>query len=105
MTPEEVQVILEDARSRRVRVEAVYLTGYAYYAGYIRDYPKDNVRASLPYWTKTRFFVGRIERTSDLLLLHKINSTGGPIIRSDEFVYVRILWGARGISGQIRWNN
>lgn len=89
MGGEEIMTRLEADRGRRV--EAVFAPNHCETIGYFRDWPPENVSEDgLPYWTKTRFWVGRSTgRVPVLLKLPLRTSSGGGAIYPGEFVYVR----------------
>lgn len=98
MSESEIRNTLERAREYRHRVEVVWAPGYLMQYGKVWDWPEENVREDgnfsglAPYWSKTRFFVGRSTgREPVLLLLPTRISSGGTSISASDFVYIRIL--------------
>ena len=92
MEQDEINSILEYARINRDRVEAVYAPGMLEILGKIWDWPSENVKEGLPYWSKVRFYVGRSTGTDPILLkIANRRSFGGSQVSDGEFVYVRLL--------------
>lgn len=103
MSEEEIRWIFEEANRTRSRVEATWKPGYFFQYGYFRDWPPENVsREGMPYWSMSRFYVGRSTgRRPVLLQLANRSSSGGDVLGAGQFVHARILRRA----GHSRWVN